>query len=57
MFNIYAIAPTITQEFAAVLIQAADLCCANVGSATTVPALTTVVVPDVTALIVTAFVA
>jgi hypothetical protein len=38
--------------FAAVLIQAADLYCPRVGDAATAPALNTVVVPDVTALIV-----
>jgi hypothetical protein len=55
MFNIYAIAPTMYHALAAVLIQAADLYCARVGCAATVPALNTVVVPEVTALMVTAF--
>jgi hypothetical protein len=40
------------QVFAAVLIQAADLYCARVGLAATAPALSTVVVPGVTAEIV-----
>jgi hypothetical protein len=52
IFNIYAIAPTTYQALAAVLIQAADLYCARVGDAAVEPALNTVVVPGVAALIV-----
>ena len=44
--------PTTYQALAAVLMQAADLYCATVGDAGVPPALNTVVVPGVTALIV-----
>ena len=45
-------APTTYQVSVAVLMQAADLYCARVGEAATAPADRTVVVPEVTALIV-----
>jgi hypothetical protein len=45
-------APQITHVSVPVLIQLAALYCAKVGEAGTAPALTTVVVPEVTALIV-----
>jgi hypothetical protein len=44
--------PTTIHELAAILIQAADLYRDNTGDPITVPALTTVVVPGVTAVIV-----
>jgi hypothetical protein len=50
--NHQATAPTITQLFALIFMQAADLYCPSVGDALVVPALATVVVPGVTAEIV-----
>ena len=44
--------PTMRQVFAAVLMQLAALCCDKVGDALTAPADVTVVVPGVTALMV-----
>jgi hypothetical protein len=52
--NHYPIAPTTYQVSVAVLMQAADLYCARVGEAATVPADKIVVVPGVTAEIVQA---